>query len=163
MAMEWVAVVGTLSGAAVGAGTTLLVDAIRARRERSQRFQDAQRGVYAKYLEALIKTDSAVQALAMSQLTPVASADATAAFRAHQLVAARFELELVAPREVSEAAEAAYDALNAMRLILTTTAVTVGNPGVGSPEWVAVHEPFRTTLDNLRSAMRTGLNPDRFR
>ncbi|MFD6163030.1 hypothetical protein ACFWF7_43685 [Nocardia sp. NPDC060256] len=161
VAMEWVAVVGTLSGAAVGAGTTLLVDLIKARRDRSQRFQDAQRGVYAKYLEALVKTDIAVQALAMSQATPLSNADATAAFRSHQLVAARFELELVAPQEITDAAEVAYDALNAVRVTLTTTSVTVGHRGVGSPEWLAVHEPFRMALDSLRQAMRAGLNPDR--
>ncbi|WP_156094704.1 hypothetical protein [Nocardia lijiangensis] len=156
MALEWLAVVGTLGGAAVGASSTMFVDALRARRERSVRVEDTQRQTYVKCLMALTQTDNAMQALAIGR-TPLDRAEATAAFRSNQLVAAIYELELVAPQSVCDAAWLTYDKLRDIREALIAQSMTVGRADAGSPEWRAVHEPFLAALEQLREAMRRQL------
>jgi hypothetical protein len=156
--MEWVAVVGTLGGAVVGAGTTMLVDSIRARRERSIRMEDSQRQIYVKFLTALTQTDNAMQALAIGQSTPLSRADVTAAFRSNQMVAALYELELVAPKVVCDDAWAVYRKLRNIREAIVTESLTVGAQGAGSAEWRGVHEPFLAALEQLRESMRRKLS-----
>ncbi|MFI9507920.1 hypothetical protein [Nocardia sp. NPDC052566] len=153
------AIVGTLSGAVVGAGATLLTDSIRARREKSQRFSDTQRQIYVKYLTAVVQTDTAVQALALRGPTPLSREDATAAFRSHALVAALHELELVASKAVREDGQAVYGKLRDIREALTTATMVVGRSPAGSAEWHAVHQPFLDALERLRNTMRRDLNP----
>ncbi|MEV0252378.1 hypothetical protein AB0H76_37720 [Nocardia sp. NPDC050712] len=157
MAMEWVAIVGTLGGAVVGAGTTLLTDLVRARRDKAVRTGDTQRQIYVKYLAAVVQTDNAMQALAIGQATPLGREDVTGAFRSQNLVAALLELELVAPEAVCGTAQAAYQKLRNIRETLATTSLTVGGPNGGSQEWHAVHEPFRQALHALKVAMRQEL------
>ncbi|MFE3052563.1 hypothetical protein [Nocardia sp. NPDC059239] len=157
MSTEWLAVAGTLGGAIVGASSSVLVDSIRARRERSLRFEDTQRFTYVKFLTALTQTDNAMQALAIGRATPLSRADVTATFRSNQLVAALYELELVAPKTVGDAAGVVYKALKAIREALVTQSLTVGGQGTGSADWIAVHEPFLTALQELRDVMRREL------
>ncbi|WP_159843073.1 hypothetical protein [Nocardia sp. CY41] len=154
MALEWVAVVGTLGGAVLGAGSTMLVETIRARRERSVRLEDTRRQAYVKYLTALTQTDNAMQALAIGRSSPLDRAEATAAFRSNHLVAAIYELELFAPKSVCDNAWLAYGRLKDIRETLITQSVTIERAGAGSPEWRAVHEPFLAALKQLRESMR---------
>ncbi|MEV6280931.1 hypothetical protein [Nocardia sp. NPDC051832] len=157
MAMEWLAIIGTLSGAVVGAGTTLLADVIRARRDKALRSNDIQRQIYVKFLTTVVQTDNAMQALAIGGPTPLGREESIAAFRSHHLVAALLELELVAPHEVRESAQHTYERLRDIRETLATTTLTVGGPNNGSPEWHAVHQPFRSALERLKTAMRQEL------
>lgn len=53
VALEWLAVAGTLGGALLGAGSTMMVESLRARRERSVRQEEIRRQVYVKTLTAL--------------------------------------------------------------------------------------------------------------
>lgn len=154
MALEWVAVIGTLGGAFLGAGSTMLVESLRARRERAARVEETRRQVYVRFLAALTQTDNALQALAIDRPTPLARAEATSAFRSHQLVAAMYELELIAPKAVCDHAGPAYQRLRDMREALIAQPVVVGPAGSGSPEWRAVHEPFLDALGRLSAAMR---------
>ncbi|MFI5718183.1 hypothetical protein [Nocardia sp. NPDC051750] len=154
MALEWLAVAGTLGGALVGAGSTMMVETLRARRERRSRLEDTRRQVYVKTLTALTQTDTAMQALAIEGPTPLGRADATAAFRSHNLVAAVYELELIAPKAVSDDAWQVYRRLRDMRELLIAQPVVVDRAGSGSSEWQAVHDPFLAALDRLRAAMR---------
>ncbi|WP_433666480.1 hypothetical protein ACQP06_22615 [Nocardia sp. CA-136227] len=158
MALEWLAVVGTLGGAVVGAATTLAIDTTRARREKSQRFGDTKREIYVKYLTTLVQTDTAMQALGLHEPTPLDREAVTAAFRSFSLVAVGYELDLVAARAVREDAAEAYRKLRDIREALIETSMTVGRRPAGSPEWHAVHEPFLRALDRLRQTMRHELN-----
>ncbi|MEV0466063.1 hypothetical protein [Nocardia tengchongensis] len=158
MAAEWLAVVGTLGGAVVGATTTLVIDATRARREKAQRFGDTRREIYVKYLTALVQTDTAMQALGLHGATPLEREAVTAAFRSYSLVAVGYEVDLVASRAVREDAADAYRKLREIREALIETQLTVGRAPAGSPEWHAVHAPFLRALDRLRHTMRHELN-----
>ena len=154
VATEWLAVAGTLGGALLGAGSTMMAEAFRARRARTERIEDTRRQVYVTCLSALTQTDNAMQALAIDHPTPLARGDITAAFRSHQLVAAIYELELVAPKAVCDSAWSAYERLRNIRELLITHSVVIGGTGGGSPEWQAVHEPFLVSLGQLRAGMR---------
>ncbi|WP_280402440.1 hypothetical protein [Nocardia carnea] len=154
MALEWLAVAGTLGGALLGAGSTMMVETLRARRERVGRLEETRRQVYVKTLTALTQTDTALQALAIEGPTPLGRAEATAAFRSHDLVATIYELELIAPEPVSDSAWEVYRRLRDIREMLIARPVVVERAGAGSPEWQAVHNPFLTALDGLRGAMR---------
>lgn len=132
----------------------MLVESLRARRERAIRVGETRREVYVRFLAALTQTDNAIQALAIEGPTPLARSEATAAFRSHQLVAAMYELELIAPKVVCDHARPAYERLRDIRETLIAQAVVVGPAGAGSPEWRAVHEPFLKALAQLSAAMR---------
>lgn len=148
------AVVGTLGGALLGAASTMMMETIRARRERTERTEDTRRQVYVKYLTALTQTDSAIQALAIEGPTPLNRTEVTAAFRSNHLVAVIYELELVAPQAVCDDAWSAYERLRDIREALIAHSVVVERAGAGSPEWRAVHEPFLAALKQLRASMR---------
>lgn len=154
VALEWLAVAGTLGGALLGAGSTMMVESLRARRERTVRQEEIRRQVYVKTLTALTQTDTAMQALAIEGPTPLGRAEATAAFRSHDLVATVYELELLAPKAVSEHAWEVYRRLRDIRETLIAQSVVVDR--AGSPEWQLVHEPFLAALDRLRAVMRDG-------
>lgn len=145
---------GTLGGALLGAGSTMMAETLRARRARTERVEDTRRQVYVKCLSALTQTDNAMQALAIDGPTPLDRGEITAAFRSHQLVAAIYELELVAPKAVCDDAWSAYEKLRDIRERLVTHRVVVGGTGGGSPEWQAVHQPFLVALEQLRAGMR---------
>ncbi|MCF4138571.1 hypothetical protein L1856_20425 [Streptomyces sp. Tue 6430] len=51
--MDWLAPVNTLTGAAIGIGSTLLADRIRWRRDREALDRDTRRQAYAAFMAAL--------------------------------------------------------------------------------------------------------------
>jgi hypothetical protein len=51
--MDWLAPVNTLTGAAIGIGSTLLADRLRWRRDREALNQDTRRQAYAAFMAAL--------------------------------------------------------------------------------------------------------------
>lgn len=155
--MAWLALVGTLSGAILGAVTTLLADTIRAKRERRQRLDEARRQTYTDYLVALTETDAALQLLALSEETPVDRAAATAAFRSKAILSLRYQVGLVASPEVADAAETTYGKLRDIREALVTKTLDVGTRNsatAGSDGWQAVHTPYTDAVVNLRGAMQ---------
>jgi hypothetical protein len=153
--MDWTVPLGTLVGAFVGVGSTLLVDVVRSRRDRIHQIVTVRRQVYAQYLEALTKTDGELQMLAVSQSTPVDELATRTAWRQYSLLALRYEVELVAPKSVTKTADAAYRTLRNMRDAINRTKLVVGTPG--SPEWEAVHLPYINAIDTLRSNMRADI------
>lgn len=70
-----------MSGAALGVGSTLVVEAVRARRDRASRLEEMRRTAYVKFLTALMETEAALQTLALSRTTPVGLADTWSAYR----------------------------------------------------------------------------------
>ncbi|MEV6313776.1 hypothetical protein [Streptomyces sp. NPDC051776] len=88
---------------------------------------------------------------ALSRPTPIARSDVVSAFRSTGVIAARYELFLVAPAGLYEAGREAYDLLRALRVAIASTSVVVGDESV---EWQALHTPYDISLRNLRAAMR---------
>lgn len=155
--MEWLTLVGTLSGGILGVGSTLLVDRARAKRERGHKFEEVRRNAYTSYLVALTETDAAMQILALSQPTPIDRATVMSNFRSKSLLAHRYHAALVAPPTVTHAVENAYDKLRHVREALITETLTVGKWNWGtssSSEWLDVHQPYGQAVEDLRAAMR---------
>ncbi|MFE2471357.1 hypothetical protein [Streptomyces mirabilis] len=153
--MEWLTLISTLSGGVFGVGSTLVVEAVRARRERGHHHVELQRTACVRYLTALTETEAALQALALSHSTPIANAEVVEAFRSRHVMAARYELFLVAPPGVYSAAHEAYDRLRAMRVAIATTDVVVADD---SPDWQAIHIPYDDAFRRLRVVMRESLS-----
>jgi hypothetical protein len=105
-------------------------------------------------LDALTSTDAELQALAITG-TPVDETQLRSSWRKYSLLALRYEVDLLAPRSVVEAAESTYRHLRNIRNVLGTTALQVGSPG--SPEWEAAHRPYVEAIDNLRGSMRADI------
>lgn len=148
--------ISTLSGGALGVGSTLAVEALRARRDRGHHEAELQRTACVRYLTALTETETALQTLALSGSTPVANAKVVEAFRSQQLLAAHYELFLVAPPSVYSAAREAYNRLRAIRVAIATTDVVVGDD---SAAWQAIHVPYDDAFRQLRVVMRELLSP----
>ncbi|MFI5886465.1 hypothetical protein [Streptomyces sp. NPDC051554] len=153
--MEWFTLISTLSGGVLGVGSTLVVEAVRARRERGRHQVELQRTACVRYLTALTETEAALQAIALSHSTPIANAEVVEAFRSRHVMAARYELFLVAPPSVYSAAHEAYDRLRAMRVAIATTNIVVGDD---SPDWQAIHIPYDDAFRRLRVVMRESLS-----
>ncbi|MFI8532830.1 hypothetical protein ACIGMX_21640 [Streptomyces aquilus] len=154
--MEWLTLISTLSGGVLGVGSTLVVEAVRARRERGHHYVELQRTACVRYLTALTETEAALQELALGRSTPIANAEVVEAFRSRHVMAARYELFLVAPPGVYKAAHDAYDRLRAMRVAIATTNVVISDD---SADWQAIHVPYDDAFRRLRVAMRESLSP----
>ncbi|MFD9777101.1 hypothetical protein [[Kitasatospora] papulosa] len=150
--MEWLTLVGTLSGGVLGVGSTLLVESARARRERGIRLAQTQREAYLRYLTALTETEAAL--LTISQ--PASGPELISAYRAHQILPTYYELLLAAPPAVCEAARDAYSGLRAIRDAIAATGLTAGP----SDEWQAVHVPYDSAVRELRIVMRKSVLED---
>ncbi|MDX3228314.1 hypothetical protein [Streptomyces sp. ME19-01-6] len=161
--MDWITPVSTLIGTMVGVGSTLLGETVRAKRDRGHQRYELRRQLYARYLEALTNTDSELQLLAIRRQTPVDEADLRAAWRSHSLLSLNYEIALVAPPPVADAADTAYRSLRAMRNVLGAAEVTIGSPGApednapGTAEWRGVHRAYIDAMTALRSAMRADI------
>jgi gas vesicle protein len=161
--MEWLTLVGTLSGGILGVGSTLLVDRARAKRERGHRFDEVRRNAYTSYLVSLTETDAAMQILALGQATPIDRATVMSTFRSKSLLAHRYQAALVAPPDVTRAIEKTYEKLRRVREALITETLTVGKwnwETNGSSEWVEVHQPYGQAVEDLRAAMRDDIQED---
>ncbi|MFF8192493.1 hypothetical protein ACF05L_16880 [Streptomyces bobili] len=154
--MGWLTLISTLAGGVLGVGSTLVVESVRTKRDQRLRHGELRRTAYVRYLTALTETETALQTLALSHPTPIASSDVVAAFRSTGVIAARYELFLVAPASVYDAAREAYNLLRAMRVAIATTNIVVGDDSV---EWQALHTPYDIALRKLRAAMRVSLGP----
>ncbi|GGV55079.1 hypothetical protein GCM10010277_54660 [Streptomyces longisporoflavus] len=157
--MEW----GTLAVAAVGAvfgiGATVVTDALRSRREREQRWADAKRVTYARFLAALAQAHSRMTVAAASGL------DGSARVRAvHDAFlndpqntdpkAVLREVAITAPDHVHQVAESVYEQLRTARDLLESDAVTFE-----APEYQRVIYAFFADLDVLQRLMRSDLQP----
>ncbi|MDI2131175.1 hypothetical protein [Yinghuangia seranimata] len=156
--MELLTLVGTLSGAVLGIASTMATETFRARRDRRARLDGVRREGYAKYLQALTRTDAAMQAAAAAHAGPLDADVALEAFRSQDLLACRYELVLIASPETGRAAEEAYrrlrdirEALIAAHLEISTVAARDSDRTVA---WRSVHRPYVEALEGLREAMR---------
>ncbi|WP_086860405.1 MULTISPECIES: hypothetical protein [Streptomyces] len=161
--MDWTTPISTLLGAVVGVGSTLLGETVRSKRDRGHQQYELRRQLYARYLEALTNTDSELQLLAIREQTPLDEADLRAAWRNHSLLSLNYEIALVGPPPVADAADTAYRSLRSMRNVLGRAEVTLGRPGApedntpGTAEWHGAHRAYIDAMATLRSAMRADI------
>lgn len=149
--------VGTLSGGLLGFATSLIMDVVRAKRERVHRLDQARREAYAQYLVTLTETDGALQVLALNETTPVDRSTAVSTFRSKSLLASLYQVVLVAPPPIAEAADDTYRKLRAIREAISTESLAVSTPGSemrGSDNWEAVHGSYDKAIAALRAAMQ---------
>ncbi|RJQ66828.1 hypothetical protein D5S17_34095 [Pseudonocardiaceae bacterium YIM PH 21723] len=142
----------------LGVSTTLLVDRARARRERIGKLDKDKREAYAELLAALTATDGDLQALALEHRAPVPRPVVVAAFNAHGLLARRYQIALVAPDAVAQAADEAYRTLRGIREAIIATEVDPSSryedDAPAAKAWGEVHPPYVTAIFALRDAMR---------
>jgi hypothetical protein len=149
--VEWLTLVSTLSGGILGLAGGLLADTAKSRRERKRKLDDDRRQWYVDYLLALTETDGALQLAAVNSATPLARASLTEAWRQHSLPAKTYYVTLVAPPNVADAAEDAFNRLKDIRESLGSQSIAVHN----SSAWDAIHEPCIHAVTRLRQAMRS--------
>ncbi|WP_159041572.1 hypothetical protein [Streptomyces sp. WM4235] len=115
--MSWVTLVSTVLGAVVGLGSAFLLERVRWGRERDERQLSAQRDIYVAYLAALHEANQALRMVSLGGHPPEVSRDlaARAAFREVGLVQVREHIALTASEPVVLAADAAFQALRALR------------------------------------------------
>jgi outer membrane protein assembly factor BamD (BamD/ComL family) len=148
--MEWLTLISTLSGGVLGLAGGLLADAFKSRREFLRRNDADRHQRYVEYLLALTETDGALQLLAVANNPPLDRASLTQAWRQHSLLVKNYYVTLVAPADVADAAENAYNRLKDIREALASRKILVYN----SPEWAEVHEPYIESITRLRGVMR---------
>ncbi|MFD0435584.1 hypothetical protein [Streptomyces chartreusis] len=157
--MEW----GTLGVAAVGAffgiGATLVTDVVRSRRERHQRWADAKRVAYARFLTALAQAHSRMALAAASGVSGLARQQAVHdAFHSDpqhsDAKSVLRELALAAPDHVYRAAKPVYEQLRTARDMLATDGVSFD-----LPEYQQVIRPFFEDMEALQRLMRDDLQP----
>jgi hypothetical protein len=167
--VDWTGPLGILIGGMIGAGSTILADVARWRRQRTETDRATRREVYSRFLEALTSTDSELQLLAIENPTPVPEAATREVWRRNSVLSLSYEVQLIAPGPVVHASINAYMRLRALRNAVRTTRLTVGNTVAfnipsranefpGSREWIAVHRPYVDALDALREEMRKDIH-----
>jgi hypothetical protein len=160
---------GILTGGVIGAGSTILADVARWRRQRSETDRATRREVYSRFLEALTSADSELQLLAIESQAPVPEAATREVWQRNSVLSLSYEVQLIAPSPVVHASINAYMRLRALRNAIRTTALAVGNTVAfnipsrpdefnGSSEWIAIHRPYMEAVDALREAMRKDIH-----
>jgi hypothetical protein len=154
--VDWIAspLATLLGGGIVGAGSALLLDYIKSRRDISRQWQDARREVYVDYLTELSKVYESLWALALGDHED-ASRDINSAarqiLRAGSLYQTRQRLKIVASVPVIRACDVAFDNLKTLR-------ITVGQGrDAGSPEFLAANQVYRVSVQLLHRAIRADL------
>ncbi|MET9423892.1 hypothetical protein ABZY06_24745 [Streptomyces sp. NPDC006540] len=150
-------------GAVFGIGATLITDALRWRRDKDQRWTEAKRSVYVRFLTSLAQAHSRMTVVAFRE-EPGASRQAAVhdAFLSDpqhsDAKSVLRELAIAAPDHVYRAAGAVYEQLRAARDLLALHAA-----GVESPEYQQAIRPFFANLDALQQLMREDLQPPTYR
>ncbi|MCG6499903.1 hypothetical protein [Kitasatospora sp. A2-31] len=100
--MDWGTIVGTITGAVVGVGTTMLTDRARWRREQAVRSNTVKRELYASYLAAAARTWNEIHAAVVtsSEPWPERARAAGAAYREGGVFELRYQISITAPPHI---------------------------------------------------------------
>ncbi|MFE7116120.1 hypothetical protein ACFU99_11940 [Streptomyces sp. NPDC057654] len=152
--MGWETLIGTGLGAVVGAGSTLLADRVRWRRERDTRQKEVQRQLYGDYLAALERTRTHLKDLRrLPELAPGERArQVRDAFREGGTYELAYRIAITAPHSVVRSSEEAQRKLRDLRDAL----IRGTESGTRSPVQVAL----RHAIGSLREAMRSAVGTD---
>lgn len=151
--MDWMPLLSTLAGAAIGIAATLIADRNRWRREEARHALEVRRAVYTAYASALKDAGEGIRAVALGDHLSESARDAAVreAFRGTGLHTAGEQLWLVGPPLVVAAGNEAFHSLRRMR-----DAYARG-VAVGSAEDMAAIQQRRTAMAEMRRRMREDL------
>ncbi|WP_256925351.1 hypothetical protein [Streptomyces sp. Amel2xC10] len=151
--MDWMPLLSTLAGAAIGIAATLIADRNRWRREEARHALEVRRAVYTAYASALKDAGEEIRAVALGDHMSESARDAAVreAFRGTGLHTASEQLWLVGPPLVVAAGNEAFHSLRQMR-----DAYARG-VAVGSAEDTAFIQQRRTAMAQMRRRMREDL------
>jgi hypothetical protein len=104
----------------VGAGSALLLDYAKSRRDESQQWQASRREVYVAYLTELSKAYESLWALTLGDIASHGNLVSAArqVLRDGELFQTRQRLKIIAPAPVIAACDTAYDQLRSLRGIV---------------------------------------------
>ncbi|WP_328767805.1 hypothetical protein [Streptomyces sp. NBC_00286] len=151
--MDWMPLLSTLTGAAIGITATLIADRNRWRREEARHSLEVRRAAYTEYATALKDAGEEIRAVALGDNMSESARDAAVreAFRGTGLHTASERLWLVGPRPVVAAGNEAFHSLRRMR-----DAYARG-VAVGSAEDTTLVQQRRTAMAEMRRLMREDL------
>jgi hypothetical protein len=151
--MDWLAPINTLIGAGIGVGSTLLADRFRWHRERVRVNEEARRRIYSAFMGALSETYQTLYEITRdgnSRDEPRATA-AYDAFRAGNLYPLRYQLVLIAPRDVVEPTNQAFWKVRTLRDLVATGAT------VDQKEFRQLLDEYIAAAEEAQVAMRKDL------
>ncbi|WP_086773374.1 hypothetical protein [Streptomyces bobili] len=150
--MDWLAPVNTLTGAAIGIGSTLLADRIRWRRDREALDRDTRRQAYAAFMAALSEVYTRLHETARETL-PASEARAAAheAFTTSNLYPLRYELALIAPWDVMEPVNQAFWKVRDLRDLVARGTHT------DAPDFRTHVSDYLKATESAQAAMRRDL------
>ncbi|MHC3820059.1 hypothetical protein [Streptomyces sp. DT9] len=150
--MEWIPLVSTALGAAIGVGSTLLADRARWRRDRAGQDLDVRRQLYADYTAALSRIRTALNECVREDIP---AAERPRRIREEFLTPGAYEirhqLAIVAPPEIVDAARSAFVVLRDTRDLLAAGA------SVDDAAYADLEERFDAAVAALRTLMRLDL------
>lgn len=151
--MDWMPLLSTLAGAAIGIAATLIADHNRWRREETRHALQVRREVYTEYVTALKAAGEEMRAVALGDHRSESERDASVreAVRGAGLYTASERLWLVGPPQVVAAGNEAFHGLRAIR-----DAYARG-VAVGSAEEARLVGVRRTAMARMRHLMREDL------
>lgn len=156
--MDWGVLASTSVGAVIGIATTLAADHLRAKRSRADADEAARRQLYGDYLAALARTRNQLRMAARPDGLPAEERTRRAAEAFHEGNAyeLRYQIAVVAPREVVEASTMAFRSLRDLRDRVAEGANHTDQT------YVVARERWESLLAQLRVAMRRDLGRDVF-
>ncbi|MGW7421400.1 hypothetical protein ACWGJB_15210 [Streptomyces sp. NPDC054813] len=151
--MDWMPLLSTLAGAAIGIAATLIADRNRWRREEARHALEIRREVYTVFVSALKAAGEDIRAVALGDHMSASARDAAVreAVRGTGIHTASERLWLVGPPQVVTAGNEAFHGLRALR-----DAYARG-VAVGSAEEAPLIAQRRAAMARMRRTMREDL------
>jgi hypothetical protein len=157
--MNWATTLATLlGGGAIGAGSTLLLDFARSRREVMRQWQGARREIYVDYLSELSRAYENLWAVAHGDYEEGLDEPEAATrriFRTGQIYQTRQRLKITGPQNLIASSDQAWNELRSFRMVVAAGATTQ------SPEFLAANRSYRSSVEILQKEIRSDLRvPD---
>lgn len=151
--MDWMPLLSTLAGAAIGIAATLIADRNRWQREEARHALEIRREVYTVFVSALKAAGEEIRAVALGDHMSASARDAAVreAVRGTGIYTASERLWLVGPPQVVTAGNEAFHGLRALR-----DAYARG-VAVGSAEEAPLIAQRRAAMAQMRHIMREDL------
>lgn len=151
--MDWSTLASTLVGAVIGIGATQLADRSRWKREQSAGHNQLRRQAYAAYLAALIRAHEIMRIAALGEHDSAERREAAIqeAFRSADAYVRRYEMALIAPREVIEPAVQVFRRVRGIRDLL------ISGVSADSAEYREAQRDYYASIEAASDAMRLDL------
>lgn len=156
--MDWGLLASTALGAVIGIVTTLAADHLRAKRSREERDETARQQLYGDYLAALARTRNHIRTAARDGGLPAdeRARAAAAAFHESNAYELRYQIAVVASKDVVETSTRVFRALRDLRDQVEDGALHTDQA------YVDARLRWDLLLAELRVTMRRDLNREAF-